>query len=198
MARVCRGGTLAPGPGQTWTIPALPGDEGGAQCTESGGVIEDSSSSCGSSTSSTHNQIGSTSSALILSTAVLEPVRRMRTMFAQTDLVTNLSVVNDSPELIKVILSQPAIAQRMAELVGFVSQLATPVLSRAEKDPILKLQYRAEFHEWVTKLAGDIKSQLQDYRLHEALDHAVGTLEAQVGRTYGDIVSHLRPGTTAS
>ena len=198
MAKRCRGGSLAPGPGQSWEIPTLPNHEGERQCTESGGTIEeDETTTCGATTSTQGHMVGSTSSSLMLSYAVLEPVRKLRERFAETDLVRNLDLVNGSPELVKVILSNPSIAEHLAQGVGFLSDLATSVLSGSEDAPLLQMQYSPEFHGWIAEVAQEVRLELADRRLHEALDYAVGALEAQVGRSFADIIAGMQKESTS-
>ncbi|MBZ9919725.1 MULTISPECIES: hypothetical protein [unclassified Mesorhizobium] len=195
MARKCVGGSLVP-PGQTsWNIPALPNDEGGRQCTESGGnIVPDETTSCGASTSSVGQMTGSTSSAMSLTTAVLDPVRRVRDAFFDTHLVRSLALINDSDELIKIAMSDRSIAGRIAEGVGFLSSVSTAVLAENDKDPMLRLQYQPDLHEWVVALAKDVQKRLSSKDLHEAMEQAIGILDTYVGRTFGDVAADLKKG----
>lgn len=192
MVRKCVGGHLVAEGQTSWNIPTLPNDRGAAECRRSGGeVVEDDTSSCGASTSSVGQMTGSSSSALSLTSAVLDPVRRTRDAFSGSHLVRSLALVNDSGELIKVVLSNPPIASRIAEGVGFLSTICTAVLAGKSGEPPLTLKYDQELHEWVAGLAKDVQSHLSSQELREALDQAVGVLDTYVGRTFGDVAGDL-------
>jgi hypothetical protein len=194
VAKICRGGNLAP-QGGTWVIPALPNHEGETQCTESGGVVEESNGRvCGTEQNAHPRAPGTSSSSQALTAAVVAPLRRLRSDLAETDIVRELSVVNYSPAVHRLVENDPRIRRRLTEAIGVASSYAVAVLLPSDDQTSLELVYNDRLHEWFVRLARDIQRGADDDEVRSAIDRVVSRMEGFVGRSIGDVYRSVREG----
>lgn len=190
MTRICRGGTLTPQGQDSWVIPALPNDEGGRQCTESGGVIEESGpTGCGTESNAQSNGARGGQAAQALATASIAPVRRLRDAMAHTALVTNLELLNRSEEVQAILTDDAELSDRFADLIAQTSEAAASLLTWPGGPEPARLTYSAELHASVCEFADDLAGRMSDNELRQTLERSVAEAEGLVGTPLVEILA---------
>jgi len=198
MTRVCRGGTLAPGGEGSWVIPALPGDQGAVQCTESGGVIEETGGTCDSTKSVQHGAEDTGTGRQSLGTAALLPIRMLLAALPTTQLSRDLAVLNESAAVGRVLDRDDALNSRVQELIAMASQLALAGLMDGRVPGSPALVYDRGLHEWLTALARDVLAAVADTdgevdaELAGAVDRLVDRATEFLGAPFSEVLCAFR------
>lgn len=190
MARICVGGILTPEGQSSWIIPALPNDEGGRQCIESGGSIQETGGSCATESTAQSSGPGIGAAAGEMVSASLVPIRRLRDAMAHTELIASLELLNRSEEVQRIFLEDAEMKHRFATLIAQASSTAASLFTSPGQSKPIALNYSRQLHDPLRQFAEDLAEQLSDSRLRESLNSIVAETGKLVGVPLAEIVEH--------
>jgi hypothetical protein len=188
MAKVCKGGFHAPD--GEWQIPYSPYGEGEKACVDSGGTVVEQGGGCGSTSAMQRvAPPGAQTGDDGLVNGAFAPALKLRDSLVGTDLVRDLDLINDSPEVPEIITANPAIAQRLGAIVSIASGVSVDLL--LGDDPI-GLTYSEDLHKLLTDVATDVRAEVTDEQVATAIDNVLARMEGYLGAPVGDVYRSLR------
>jgi len=195
MAKVCKGGNLVPAGQTQWAIPYTASHEGETACINSGGAVVEEGGGCGSTSSAQNRSAAPDPGVEALVEGAFAPARRLRESLAGSAFIDDLDVINNAPDVPRIIAEDSSIIERLSQVVGMVSGFAVDLLVPAHDEPI-GVTYSAELHEWFTLLANDLQYQLEDDEVNAAIDRVISRMGAYEGSSVGAIYRSLRTDAT--
>lgn len=200
MAKYC----VIPGIGGSPDTEFIMGTYAGAEaeCISGGGhVVEHSTGSggCGTTTAVSSGGGGGAAKSESLAQAVVMPIRSLRDQLPDSALLRDLELVNYSPDLLRALDEDEALAAYLRDAVGVVSQFAVLALVDPQGDTMTRSTYNQELHDWLVGLAEMVRGRTDDEELGDAVNRLVGYFEQRIGQPISEMADGVRgDGSSAS
>lgn len=127
-----------------------------------------------------------------LTEAAIAPIRALRDRLPRSAVLRDLTTVNYSPVVLRLLQDDPEVQSRAGDVVGMASQFALLSLVDPYSPTLALSTYGEDLHRWIVDLADRVGERSEDDEVRAALGRIVEFLQARVGQPVGELVAALR------